>query len=361
MSQNEELVIYLGAQDINKLKEAFPHPGNINFVSYSSKSPVKRLLFDIPSIIEKYKTDYAHFQYIIPVEKKCRYIVTIHDVLFCDFPNEFPPGYKISKKILFRRSANKAALLTTVSDYSKVKIEEHLKPKQKQVHVIPNAVHRKFFLPYNKVSSQNYVQKKYGIGKSILYVSRFEPRKNHLSLLTAYLNLKLYEKGYYLVLLGHKSIGIPKLENTLSALPESISKYVFINNSINDDELLEFYRAASVFVYPSLAEGFGIPPLEAGALKIPVICSNSSALAKFSFFGDKHIRPDNIELLSQKLMEIITNPPGEKQLSSISVSIYQNYSWEKSAEAFLNLIVNDYSTIKNKISVPVATGYNITR
>ena len=361
LSQKNELRLYLGAYDTDRLKEIFPDSGNICFVKYSSRSPIRRLIYDIPTILEKYSIDYAHFQYIIPLAKKCRYIVTIHDVLFYDFPNEFPLAYKLSRKALFKRSVIKADILTTVSCYSKTKIEKHLKPKQERVHVIPNAVNKKFFLPFDKSVSQRFIREKYGIGKFILYVSRFEPRKNHISLLHACLKLNLFEQGYYLVLLGHKSIGIPQLENALSNLPQTIRKFIFISNSIDDNELLEFYRASSIFAYPSLAEGFGISPLEAGALKIPVICSNTSAMADFSFFGKTHINPNDTDLLAEKIAELVADPPKEEYLNNISKTISENYSWQKSAESFVNILSGDSNAIKKRIGQQPEAEYEVTR
>ncbi len=350
LAGKKDLAIYLGACNIDILKDTFSDSGNINFIKYKSQSSVKRLLYDIPSILEKYKIDYAHFQYIVPPVKKCRYIVTIHDALFYDYPDEFPWRYKLSKKILFKQAASKADILTTVSSHSKKAIEKYLRPGNKSVHVIPNGVNKKYFLPYNKSYSQKLIKEKYGIEKFILYVSRFEPRKNHISLLKAYLDLKLFQQQYFLVFLGHKSLSIPEFESAFAGVPEEIRKFIFISSQINDEELLEFYRAASVFVYPSLAEGFGISPLEAGALKIPVICSNTSAMAEFSFFDATHIDPSNTDLLKRKLFELISDPPDKKHLSSVSNIIYQKYSWEESAETFHKVLLDNKNLTATKLS-----------
>ena len=214
--------------------------------------------------------------------------------------------------------------------------------------MIPNGVSDLFFKPYDKQSSQNFIKNKYGIGKFILYVSRFEPRKNHESLLKAFLDLKLYEQGYFLVLLGHHSLRNGKFDEIINGLPQEIRKFIFISSKVNDQELLTFYQSATAFVYPSRYEGFGISPLEAAALKIPVICSNTTGMKDFSFFGDLHIDPENYDLLKKKLAEILTHPPDDNQLQKIADVIRKNYSWEKPAEDFYQLLLQEFKNRKSK-------------
>jgi glycosyltransferase involved in cell wall biosynthesis len=342
LAHNPGLEIFLGAYDTEKLRSIFPARQNVHFIKYKSRSGVKRLVYDIPSLIAANKIDYAHFQYIVPPVKNCRFIVTIHDVLFNEFPNEFSFPYRFSKKLLFRRAASKADIITTVSAYSKQSIIKFLNARPGNVHVVPNGVAERYFSEYDKNASRERVKKLFGLKDFILYVSRFEKRKNHSSLVRAYLTSRLYEKNIHLVLLGFKSIPVPELEQLLNNLSPEIRRFIFIKDDVNDEDLLEFYRAASLFVYPSKAEGFGISPLEAGALKIPVICSNAAAMKSFSFFGNNHIDPENEKLLAFKIQENIATPPSQKDLENISRIIHENYSWDNSSQKFYNLLINHY-------------------
>ena len=108
---------------------------------------------------------------------------------------------------------------------------------------------------------------------------------------------------------------------------------------MDDNDLLEFYRAAEVFVYPSRAEGFGIPPLEAAALGTPVICSNTSGMEQFSFFGEYHIDPFDLDGLKTKLVKILQTPPPSGILEERSALIRQQYSWDRAAEALYESII----------------------
>jgi glycosyltransferase involved in cell wall biosynthesis len=339
LSQKKDILLFVGANNLDNLKKNFPQTNNITFIKYKSRSSVSRLIFEIPSLIKKYKIEYAHFQYFVPLMKNCKYIVTTHDVLFREFPSEFPTFYRIIKNELYKLSVRKADIVTTVSEHSKISIEKFLGLKPALIHVIPNAVSAKFFDPYDKLEARAAIKKKYGFEKFVLYVSRIEPRKNHLLLLKAYLELELFAQGYHLVLLGEKSIRVPEFDEMIKQLPDSTKPFVLISASIEDEELMEFYRAATIFVYPSKAEGFGIPPLEAASLKIPVICSNASAMSDFQFFGKTHIDPLDYSLLKSSLSQLIRMPPEKAYLSHLSEIIKERYSWAKSGELLYNLIM----------------------
>ena len=341
LSKKEDVYLYMGAYDTDNLKEYFPYAKNISFVKYRSTSGFMRLMYDIPSIIRKYQIHYAHFQYIVPLFKNCRFIVTTHDLLFKEYPQEFPLLYRLVKSFLFKRGAKKANILTTVSEYSKRSIQKYFGIKAEHIHVIPNGVSNLFFADYDKDKAENYIKNKFGAKKIILLVSRLEPRKNHVLLLQAFLELKLFDRGYCLVLLGHESIKTAEFDIAMNQLPENSKPFIFMFNDINDTDLLEFYRAAEVFVYPSKAEGFGIPPLEAAAVKIPVLCSNTSAMSDFTFFNGYMFDPANYTVFKKKLYDMVSDLPNKTVLEKCATIIHQKYSWERSAETLYQLIRTD--------------------
>src|SRR5258705_580332 len=123
----------------------FPGFETISFIKYRSRSGFTRIAFEIPTILKKYKIDYAHFQYIIPPLKKCRYIVSTHDVIFSEYPDEFSMPYRIIKKFLFKQSGLRADMVTTVSAYSKRSIQKYLKVPADKFAILPNAVSSELF------------------------------------------------------------------------------------------------------------------------------------------------------------------------------------------------------------------------
>ena len=342
LAQREALQLYIGAYDIAKLAKYFPGVNTIHFVKFKSRSAFTRLLFDIPAIIKKYRIQYAHFNYIVPLFKNCKYIVTIHDVIFKEYPQEFSFGYRVSKKLLYKRAAVKADILTTNSLYSKRSIQKYLGIREEKINIISNAVNDRYFGSHDKTAVRKTFQARYGFDKFILYVSRIEPRKNHALLLQTYLDLKLHLQGYHLVLVGHESIKTPAFAKIIDHLPANIKPFLFIRTDVPEDELLLFYRAATVFVYPSKAEGFGIPPLEAAATKTPVLCSNTSAMGEFDFFGNNHVDPADTVLFKTRLSALLTTQLDDQLLNSLAEVIHQRYSWKESADKLYALIEKDH-------------------
>jgi glycosyltransferase involved in cell wall biosynthesis len=323
--------LFFGAVNTDALRLELADIAGARFLKYRFGSTLLRLLIDVPRIIRREKIDFAHFQYITPPIRFCRYIVTTHDVLFRDFPGYFSWAYRISRHFLFSHSINRSDIATTVSEYSLDAIRRALSVKW--MIITPNSIDPELFELYDQMASRRFVAERIGKGKLILCVSRFEPRKNQAVLLSAYEKMRLYEQGFKLVFLGHKSAPVPEFDSLLDSLPEKARREVYIKDNHDNNDLYHFYRAADVFVYPSAAEGFGLPPLEAGALGIPVICSNQTALASYTFFGRGHIDPNDFPLFVAVLKEYCGSPPPLESRMQIVNEIKKRYGTNEAAIA----------------------------
>ena len=316
------------------LKNFFPQ-NNVNFVEPKFKSRTLQMLLGYTLQIKNENYDYAHFQYYVPPIKKCRYIVTIHDILFLHFEKYFSIFKRLLYKFLFLYSAKISDIILTVSPYSKKCISKKFSIAEDKISITPNAVKE------NSITNID-IKKKYNIRNYIHFVSRFEKRKNHISLLKAYIDLELH-KNYDLVFIGNHKSGdeLRNYMNILKVIPKEISLHIHFFQDVNNAELNAFYQQSSCFVYPSYAEGFGIPPLEAGINNCKVLCSNRTAMEDFKFFKYQ-FNPNNTDELEQKLTEIIEdkNYPFEE----IKYAISKKYEWDKIAEKFFNIL----KTSRNK-------------
>lgn len=330
--KDKNIVFFFAANDIGRLQAVFGTAENIFYLKYRSKNKFYRLAFDIPKLIQKHKIDYAHFQYIVPPIKYCKYIVTVHDVLFLDYPEYFPLSYRLKNKMLFQWSVNYSDIVLTVSDYSKQKIQEHFGIKD--VVITPNAVNPVFFEEYDKVKVVQEVKRKYNLENYWIYISRWEPRKNHHALLKVFIENEYYKK-YSLVLIGDQSISNTEFKMLYDGLDESVKKTIFILKKVRFSKLILLLRGATLAVYPSIAEGFGIPPLETSAAGISTICSNTTAMSDFIFFKNRLFNPCSENDFNEKIKFGLQN----KQDDSITDTIRNTYRWELSAAIFKKKIV----------------------
>lgn len=335
----DDLEIFLIANDIDNLKQEFKHQKYFKFIKLKHTNKYIRLAYEIPKLINRLNVDFAHFNYFLPLflSKKCKYIVTIHDVLFIDYPQYFPKKYRIINTLLYKRSVEKAHILTTVSEYSRQTIKKNFNVSQKPITILPNAVNPIYSKYHDKQSDRLYMKNKFGLDKYIIFVSRFEPRKNHIGLLRAYKELKLWEDGYSLVFVGKETFENPALSAEIESVNIASKNMIFKIEDVNNDDLVRFYNAANLAVFPSLCEGFGIPPLESAILKTPTLCSNATAMSDFDFFGDFLFNPFSDEELKIKMYDVLQEKVTE-DLDKISQTISERYSWKKTAFKLTQLL-----------------------
>ena len=191
----------------------------------------------------------------------------------------------------------------------------------------------------NKQDSVEYIQAKYKINKHIIYVSRIEPRKNHQMLLKAFIELELWKLSYSLVFIGKNCFDNEDLDELYDDLDDSVKSNIHFLEDIPQSDLLHFYNSSSLSVFPSLAEGFGIPPLESVCMKVPTLCSNQTAMRDFDFFGEYLFNPLDINELKVKINKYLKEE--NKDVKLIANKVHQRYSWENSATTIYKEIIRN--------------------
>lgn len=236
----------------------------------------EQLHFPRKELKEK-KVDLLHVpHYNVPLFYRGALAVTIHDLIHLVLP-EFLPN-KLAywyARLVIGYAVRKAKVIFTVSENSKKDIMRFFKVKPEKIVVTYNAVDRSFV--HKEKERVEYLLGKYHIPenrKVLMYVGNLKPHKNLIRLLRAYSGMEDREDTV-LVLVG-KAFDNTELDRTISEL--GIGAHVIKTGIIEKEELVDFYNLADLFVFPSLYEGFGIPPLEAMACGTPVVSSNSSSL-----------------------------------------------------------------------------------
>lgn len=335
-----DIEFYLCAANESTIRKIFGWYPNVHYVKLPKGNSISRLLWQYPKIIKDLKIDWAHFQYINPLIKNCKTITTIHDVLFIDYPNLFPPLYKLTKKPTFKYSANHTDILLTVSEYSKDRIQDNFRLGDKPIFVTPNAVDE-INPVLSTLEAKKIISKKFGVDNYILSVSRLEPRKNQVAIIKSFIKEKIYNKGYHLIIVGQKSVSYPEFDATLSKLNSEEVSFIKILNGVDNEELQVLYKGASLFVYPAIAEGFGIPPLEAAVAGVPVICNNKTAMMDFDFFGKNLIDTSDQEELTKAILNSINSPISNFELDDIANRVRKKYNWNSIALNYYQ-ILKDY-------------------
>jgi glycosyltransferase involved in cell wall biosynthesis len=231
--------------------------------------------------------------------------------------------------LLFGTSARFSDIVLTVSSYSQKQIAKHFKVAN--IGITPNGIDPEYFHDYNQAEVRQHVKSKHGLSNYWLYVSRREPRKNHLSLLRAFVEDRHFVE-YQLVFVGIDALADVAYNNYWNKLEKSIQQRVISLQQVSSDDLPNIVRASSLSVYPSFAEGFGIPPLESLAAGVPTICSNATAMADFTIFGDLAFDPHDLNALKSAIKRALANPNvGDKRQK-----VRDQYSWMVAAKSLLD-------------------------
>lgn len=300
---------------------------NVEIVFAKSSNSLIRLGWVLPNMCRRHALDILHTQYVMPFWSPCASAVTIHDVLFENFPQFFKPFFVFRSRLFMRWAARRADILLTVSDYSKSEISRQYGVPLNRIDVTHNAVDADLFYPgedgLDVLSERGLASREF-----ILTVGRIEPRKNHATLLKAY--LRMPGKPPPLIIVGQRDFGFEEFESVMSSMPETHRVLVF--SDISDSDLPALLRHALVFVYPSLAEGFGMPPLEALASGVPVITSSTTAIPEVVGDAAVTVNPDNELELYDALVKLCADQNWRESLVRKGLTQAQKFRWRESAD-----------------------------
>jgi glycosyltransferase involved in cell wall biosynthesis len=260
-----------------------------------------------------------------------RHIVTIHDVAFLEHPEWFSPRFAAWYGFLLPRLARRAARILTVSEFSRRRLVETVGADPERISVIHNGVNPRF-TPAARDVVESVVDRLGVPRKYVLALGSLEPRKNLVGLLKAWklvLSRRNVDKDTFLVVTGGQGKAFRKL--ALRSLPERVA----FTGYIDDKFLPALYSGASAFVYPSLYEGFGLPPLEAMACGVPVVTSTSTAIPEVTGDAALLVDPGDEESIAYGLQAALEDTALREKLRVAGFERVKLYKWEYSARKAL--------------------------
>ena len=306
---------------------------NVRTVHMPHKNPFYRLGLQLPALARREKLNLLHTQYIAPLRLPCASAVTVHDILFEDFPEFFTRFFRFRSRLLVRSSARRAELVFSVSEFSKQDLHRRYGIPVDKIIVLRNAADLNRFHPTASPDDASPADaetlRAWGLapGQYLLTVGRLEPRKNHKRLLEAF--ARLPSPRPKLAIVGQRDFGyegILTLQQTLG-----LQQDVLFLENVADAALPMLYRHARLFVYPTLAEGFGMPVLEAMASGVPVLTSATTALPEVT--GDAALLTDpySVDALASAMQRLLADPSEAERLRAAGLARARTFSWDQAA------------------------------
>ena len=271
--------------------------------------------------------------YVLPPLTTCRAVVTIHDCIHLMFPQYLPNrlAHLYARSFMWT-ATHQAARILTVSEASKRDILRFFAIPEKKVRVIYNAIDERFLTPPDEATTER-VRQRYQLDHPfVLYVGNIKPHKNIERIIDAFGRARPDgPSGLKLVIIGDEVSKYPSLRQMVHR--HKLDKHVRFLGFQPQETLASFYRLAGAFVFPSLYEGFGLPPLEAMACGTPVITSNVSSLPEVAGDAALLVDPYDVDALARAIVRIFTDPQLRDKLVARGFTRARQFSWADSVSA----------------------------
>jgi glycosyltransferase involved in cell wall biosynthesis len=313
---------------------------------------IKKVLADSPiyslkeqlhflHILNKEKLDLMHFTHFNrPIFYNRPSVVTIHDLTLSYYPGKKKRSilHRLAYQLTLNASVKKAKRIITISKNSKNDLKKLLNVNEDKIRVVYQGVGSEF----RQIEDANKIAgdlEKYSIKKPfLLYTGVWRSHKNVPNLIKAFAEMKknfdLPELS--LVITGKEDPHYPEVKETVKAL--NLEKNVIFTGLVSESELVSLYNAAEIYVFPSLYEGFGLPPLEAMACGTPVAASDVSSIPEICGKGNAvFFDPQNFEDMALKIYALYSNKNLQRKLIEKGLNHVQEFSWDEMAKKTLSI------------------------
>jgi len=328
-----------------------------NFRAVVERSPNYsiREQLHVPWVLLRERPDVFHSpHYVLPAVTRCRSVVTIHDTIHLAFPQYLPSraAYAYAKASMWS-AARRSDRILTVSQASKRDILHYFNVPDEKVVVVHNAIDERFSMAPREEDVARVRDRFQLTQRFVLYVGNIKPHKNVVRLIAAFHALRRGElEDLKLLIIGDEISKHPALRRAVHEY--KLHKHVRFLGYLPDDTLAILYRLAAVFVFPSLSEGFGLPPLEAMASGTPVVTSNVSSLPEVAGDAAVLVDPYDVDSIVDGMRRVLIDPSFAADLRRRGLGRAREFSWERSVAKTRDL----YAEIagRGRPATPAAAG-----
>lgn len=307
---------------------------------FHGKNRVMRFLWEqmvLPWQTAALNLDVLHsLGYISPLALPCKSVVTIHDLNFLSIPESFTPFTRIIQKYFVTWSAMRADRIIVVSEFVRNQLEAYLENIHRRVSVIHEAPKEEIQMKEN-LPKWTDLQAKYSLIKPYIFAfSSLTLHKNIARLIEAYAKLRQEGVNCQLLIVGHQPIRgtpLPKLAESLSLKRNE----VIFTGYLQDYDVSLLLSHATVFAFPSLYEGFGLPALEAMATGTVVACSSNGSLPEIVGEAAVIFDPTQVDQIAQALSSLLKDETLRQVLKERGRLNLQRFSWDRAAHTTLEV------------------------
>jgi glycosyltransferase involved in cell wall biosynthesis len=285
-----------------------------------------------PWALRRENVDLMHaLAFVAPIFSRTPTVVTVHDLSFLRFPGRFRPANRWYLSTMTRLSCRRAQRVIAVSQATADETRRLLGVPAESIDVIPHGVEHDRFRPLPDDQVEAFRKNKGLPEQFVLFVGTLEPRKNLVTLIKAFGQTRAVQKGVALVVVGGKGWYYQEVFRQVEAL--DLTDVVYFAGFVPDVELPLWYNAATVFVYPSIYEGFGMPLLEAMACGTPVIGSSASCLPEVVADAGALVAPRDTTGLARLLDRLLRDVDLRTELSRKGLDRAADFTWGATAAA----------------------------
>jgi glycosyltransferase involved in cell wall biosynthesis len=303
---------------------------------WSTRSPYKRIAWEqvvAPVALRRERVDLLHaMAFVAPVLSPCPVVVTVFDLSFLLFPSAFKPFNRCYLRLMTRASVRRAKQVIAISESTRRDVIAWLGVPADRVRTIYCGVDHSL-QPASKSEIESFRREKGLPERYVLFLGTLEPRKNVARLVEAFADLCASERretaNVHLVLAGAKGWLCDSLYAQIDDL--GMGDRIHLPGYVPEDEKRLWYSAATCFCYPSLYEGFGLPPLEAMACGVPVITSNLSSLPEVVGDAGITVPPKDALALKEALRRVLTEPTLRAELAEKGLARARRFTWAEAA------------------------------
>ncbi|HXX28841.1 MAG TPA: glycosyltransferase family 1 protein [Terriglobales bacterium] len=318
-------------------------PANFTCVPLVEPNSTPKGYLDCRATIKRLRCDIAHIPHLfsIPRNLPCPYVMTVHDVLEHMYRAGEGSSLRRSLHFHFTRHVLKGAKrILAVSKFTKSEIEKLFAIPSQRIEVIYNAIDERFLRGHATEADRQILAERYLVTYPfVLYAGRISPHKNLVRIIEAFsaLKVQLEKQSQYadlkLIIIGDELSKHPDLRRTV--IRSGVQNDVRFMGFIPIEMLRLFYDAAKVFVFPSLYEGFGLPPLEAMAHGTPVVTSNISSLPEVVGNAAVLVNPENVFEIMRALQRVLLDQSVRDKIRQRGYEQAKKFSWDASAQRIL--------------------------